>query len=303
MYHRGARVLADTICRAFDTQSLPARHKRDDEGEKRRLDHTHNKVPDVRVFLKPRKEHARADTQLNPTHEGTADERRDICDQAQHRQHEYQRNHARQDQHFDRIKADGADRIDLFVHLHGTDGRGVSRSGPTRDDDRSEQYAKFAQYRNGDEVHDKDFGSELSQLRGPLIGQHNANQESHQRDDRNRIVARLLHLGEKSGATQAARTEECADKPGHHEPHETEKRPEGFCAFGGLVAKPRNAVRKAWPTQRHTGSREADSFDFFDQSCLRRCRARNFDGLALLFHAPLQGGDQRGASRIQSIKA
>ena len=74
--------------------------------------------------------------------------------------------------------------VDLFLHFHRSDRRGEGRPGPARNNDGCQQNAQLAQHRDRDQLDHENLGPELFQLSGPLKGQHNADQKTHQGNNR-----------------------------------------------------------------------------------------------------------------------
>ena len=81
---------------------------------------------------------------------------------------------ARQDQHFVRVDADGVQRVDFLVELHGAD---LGREGAARaasDNDRGEQHRQLAQHADGDEVDHVDLGAVFAHVLGGDVGDDHA---------------------------------------------------------------------------------------------------------------------------------
>lgn len=88
-----------------------------------------------------------------------------------------------QHQHVEWCNAYGAHGIDLLGHRHGANLRRVGGTGAAGDYDGGDQRSKLSQHRKRDQIDDKDVGAIEAQLRGPLIGDDDAEQKGEQTDD------------------------------------------------------------------------------------------------------------------------
>jgi hypothetical protein len=121
---------------------------------------------------------------------------------------EHDRHQARDDQHLDGRQSQGADGVDLLLHLHRADLGGEGGARAPGDDYRGEQRRQLAAHREADAVDDEDIGAVALRLHPEEIGEHHADEERDQRDDRDRVEPDRLELrhrfpqAEAPGATQ-----------------------------------------------------------------------------------------------------
>ena len=171
----------------------------------------------------------------------------------------------------DGIEAEGAHRVDLLAHLHRADRGGEGRGRAAGDDDRGQQDAELAQHRDGDQVDDEDLGAELAELDRAHVGEHDADQEGHQRGDRQRVQPRLLHVEDDARSGAAGRD------AGHCRASRTSTAPSRF-RISRAAVQPSTTPSPSAPSQRtKPGGRGA--------------------GASACGQALLDGREQRGARR------
>ncbi len=142
----------------------------------------------------------------------TAGQRHDVGIEGQKRQRHHKGQHARQNQHVQRIEPKRAHGIDFLVDLHGADLGRKGTAGAAGNDDRGQEDAHLAQHRNAHEVDGKYLCPESAQLVGPLIGQHDTDQKRDQADDRRSTEARLLDMGNECSEADPPRLHDQAEE-------------------------------------------------------------------------------------------
>ena len=180
------------------TMPITARHHR-------RLDHADDEMVDRDRVAQAQQESFRLDAAIEPRHQPAAIQRRHRAEEGQDRQRHHQRQHARQDQHLDRIETHGAQRVDLLAHLHRAEFGGVGAAGAARHHDRHQQHADLAQHQHAEHVDDEDVGAELAEMKDALLRDDAADQEGDQHDDRHRAPARPVRddAPSRSGGSRA----------------------------------------------------------------------------------------------------
>ena len=175
------------------------------------------------------------------------------------------RQHARQHQHFDRIEAERADRVDFLARLHRADLRGERAAGAAGDHDRGQQHAEFAQERIADQLDREHARAEVAQHGRAEERDDRADQETQQRDDRHRIQAGLLDVEEQRGHAPAARVRQHARDGRQHESDEADERdpvvPHRFDRAAGAREQVDDAGRARRQLRDRFGLRFRDRID------------------------------------------
>ena len=151
-------------------------------------------------------EDRRAHAAIEPGDEAAAEERRHRAEEGQDRQGDDQREHARQDQDFDRVEAHGAQRVDLLAHLHRAELGGVGAARAARDHDGDDQHADLAQHQDADQIDDVVLGAELAEMEDALLRDDRADQEGDQQDDADRLPADAIEVMHDGGEAKRARS-------------------------------------------------------------------------------------------------
>ena len=159
----------DVVCSPTDSalpgdlESFETADRRDQEREQRRLAHADPEMAHRGGVVKALQEHARRDIEREDADDRTAEDAGDHRDERQQRHRDQQRERARQHQHFDRIKAERANRVDLLARFHRSYLRGECAAGTAGDQDRGEQHAELAQERIADELDREHARAEVAQ--------------------------------------------------------------------------------------------------------------------------------------------
>ena len=148
----------------------------------------------------------------------------------------HQRQHARQDQHLDRIEAHGAQRVDLLAHLHRAEFGGVGAARAARHHDRHQQHADLAQHQHAQHVDHEDVGAELAEMEDALLRDDAADQEGDQHDDRHRAPAHLLEMMDGRGQAEAAGVDQDAAGRRKHRAEHVDQSDQGAADAGHAAA-------------------------------------------------------------------
>src|SRR4051794_40570703 len=181
--HRGGGLLAERFGAAFDPQTLAAGDDTDHQRHERRLDHADLEMRHRDRLAQARDVDFRAHSAVEPGHQPAAIERRHRAEEGQDRQCDDQREHARHDQHLDRVEPHGAQGVDFLAHLHRAELGRVGAAGPARDHDRDDQHAELAQHQDADHVDHIGIGAEFAEMEESLLRDDAADQEGDQQDD------------------------------------------------------------------------------------------------------------------------
>ena len=173
-----------------------------------------------------------------------------IGEHREQRQREGGRDHARQHQLLDRVRAQRADRVDLLGHLHGAQlGRDAGAHAPA-DHQRGEHRRQLAREREADDAAHVGLGAEARQRKAGLQRQHHAREERRDqhdgggtRPDRLQLAQRL-ERGEAAPAERALRSPPPAARSGR-----TRRRGPAPARRAGLsppcASRPRRSRRSA----------------------------------------------------------
>src|SRR5260370_4911313 len=119
--HRDGGQAAHALGALGDLEPLIATDERDHHREERRLQGPEPEGPAEERALQLAQEQGKIDIERRPGHERAAQKSHEIRVEGQERQHQHQREHARQHQDLHGIEAERAHRVDLLVYLHGAD--------------------------------------------------------------------------------------------------------------------------------------------------------------------------------------
>jgi hypothetical protein len=236
-------------------------------------------------------------------HHRAAEQAHDIGVEGEQRQHQDQRQHPRQHQDLHGVEADGAHGIDLLVDLHGADLGREGRAGAPGHDDRRQHDRHLAQDADPDQVHGEDLGSELLELIGALIGQHHADQERDQADDRHGVEARPLHLVDQRRPADPAGAKQRADEDDYRMPEEIGQA-EGLVEHEvGRAAGPLHEGRQRTPGRRRRRAVEVVAAHRFDQTAVGLEAAAQFDLQAAGGELLGRAMHQQGARGVEGLEA
>ena len=173
----------------LDAQPEIAGDERDQDAEDHALA---DAQPEVRNGHRRRQrldEHPVADTELPLGGDHRADERDRAGPQHQERYGDRERNHLRQNEaHRERDAHDG-ERIDLLGYPHHPELRGHRRPGAAGDEDRREHRTQLAHDADADDVDHEDVGAVVAELVAGKVREHDADEESDERGDAERLGA------------------------------------------------------------------------------------------------------------------
>src|SRR5579875_2611866 len=193
---------------------------RDDDGEDDRLDEPFEDVADFDLA-------GRVEERLESDVRGTVgdphprDDRRDLGENREHRERQYQREQSRDDEHSSRGKTQRLERLDLFGDDHRAEFGCDRGSGASRDDDGGEHRAELANRTVGDRASDERRKAVADGLYRGLERDDGTGEERGQQYDRPRIhpeqvrlVDRLLSPNRKAPGEVQGFTEEFRNAAG-----------------------------------------------------------------------------------------
>jgi hypothetical protein len=179
-----------------------------------------------------------------------------VGEHGQQRQRDHQRHQLGQHQQLQRRDAQGAHGVDLLGHGHGADLRGIGRARAPGDDDGGDQRRELAQHRQAHQVGHEDVGAVLPQLRGALVGHHDAQQERQQPDDGQRVKARAADVEQDRAPADARRVRQTARQRQRALAHEAEHRQALLAGRSRALAdarQGRRCCRRHWCGHRGLG--------------------------------------------------
>jgi hypothetical protein len=113
-----------------------------------------------------------------------------------------------------------------FLHLHRAELRGEGGARAPGDDYRREQRRELAAHREPDTVDHEDVGAVALRLDTEQVREHHADEESHQRDDRDGVQAHRLELRHRLLGAKTPRAAQQPERLEHDHADEGAVRPQ-----------------------------------------------------------------------------
>ena len=166
----------------------------------------------LNVLLQHADEHGGGYVQAEGADHGTAQQAREHGDKGQRRQGDQQRDDARQHQQLQRVKAQRADGVDLFIGFHGADLGSEGTGGTPGHQDGRQQHAKLTQEGEGHQVHGENGSAKGLQHGSAQKGDDRADHKGKQGHDGDGIDPGLFNLGRNGGQAPARRTQQVTEQ-------------------------------------------------------------------------------------------
>src|SRR6185436_3738547 len=118
-HHRPGGRIPDRLSAAFGAEPVVAPHRRDDASEEDRLEESREDVLQLEVELEPAREGVAAHVQREHGDEVSAEDREDVGEDREHREHHDRRDEAGYDEIANGADAERLHGVDLLGHAHG----------------------------------------------------------------------------------------------------------------------------------------------------------------------------------------